>query len=318
MWSAIFSQPEIKRHPDLQKYLREQLDYEVAYNEVMDSDDFTIQTKDDFTTAIERAYQQIHDGFYGPQDLINSAVGVCKMLLGSFGGSGANERGFIFTLNQDLFVERFFLNGSHSLFDLAIPGIGKYGYFNFQLPKILTEDYRVYLPGQEKVLKLESEFWSKIHGRFSYLKLHGSYWWRCADGSNAMAIGSNKTGLIDREPYLKWSHSVFKQVLKGPDCRLVVVGYGFGDEHINKVIAESILHHRLRLHVVCPDTHREFQNRLMPLQGTLDKQPPKHGPTLWKGLDGYYPTKVIGLYSYSGGSSALTPLGEGLFRNTGI
>ncbi len=318
MWSVIFSQPEIARHPELQSHLRGQLDYEAAYNEVLDSPDFGSGAKHDFTVAIERAYQQIHDAFYGRQDQINKAVGACRLLLAPFGGSGANERGFIFTLNQDFFKERFFSNGSYSLSDLWIPGINNYGYFNFQLPQNLTEEYRIYLPDKQKVQKLNSEFWKKQYGHFCYLKLHGSYWWRCADGSNAMAIGSNKTGLIDREPYLKWSHSVFEAVLKGPDCRLVVIGYGFGDQHVNKIIAASILHHGLKLHVVCPSEHTEFKNMLMPIHGLLNKQPPEHGATLWKGLDGYYPAKVTDLYSYNAGSAMLTPMGESLFRNIGL
>jgi len=318
MWSAIFSQPEISRHPDLKAHLRNQLDYEAAYNEVMSSENFGPETKNDFTAAIEMSYQQIHEAFYVGQDLENKAVGVCRALIGPFGGTGANERGFIFTLNQDLFMERFFLNGSHSLYELSIPGISNYGYFNFQLPKIFTEDYRIYLPDEEKVQRLKSDFWTKTYGRFSYLKLHGSDWWRTTDGSNAMVIGSKKTGLIDREPYLKWSHSVFEEVLKGPACVLVVIGYSFGDEHINKIIADSILHHGLRLHVVRPDEHKEFKNMLMPVQGVLEKQPPEHGPTLWEGLDGYYPARASDLYTYTGGNSTLTSLGKSLVRNVGL
>ena len=133
-----------------------------------------------------------------------------------------------------------------------------------------------------------------------------------------MVIGNKKTGLIDREPYLKWSHAVFGQVLKGPGCELVVIGYGFGDEHINRVIADSIQHHGLKLHVVSPEDRRAFKNKLMPIHGAIEKYPPTDGSILWNGLCGYYQGRVVDLYTYTGGNSNLTPLGESLVRNVGL
>ncbi len=237
----------------------------------------------------------------------------------SFSAGSADERGFVFTLNQDLFMERFFVNGSLSLYEMSIPGISNYGYFNWnKLPQNLSEEYRIALSNETNVEKLASEFWTKTYGRFSYMKLHGSYWWRTTDGSNAMVIGNKKTGLIDREPYLKWSHAVFEQVLKGPGCELVVIGYGFGDEHINRVIADSIQHHGLKLHVVSPEDRRAFKNKLMPIQGVTEKDPPTEGSILWNGLCGYCQGRVVDLYTYTGGNSNLTPLGESMVRNVGL
>jgi hypothetical protein len=97
------------------------------------------------------------------------------------------------------------------------------------------------LPNEKEVSYLDGEFWGdKKYGRFSYLKLHGSQWWKSASGSNVMVIGSEKSGAIEREPYLKWSHSIFEKVLAGPDAELLIIGYGFFDQHINRVIADAI------------------------------------------------------------------------------
>lgn len=176
MWSVIFSQPEIENHSELRKHLLSQLNYELADSEVMLSDTFNEEVKKDFTKAVGRSYQQMHEAFYMSEVRI-PATGVCKAIVSAFAGTGASERGFVFTLNQDLFMERFFTNGSHSLFEMWIPGINNFGCFNYTLPKIQTEDYRYELPGQDKVQELQADFWNnKAYGRFVYLKLHGSYW----------------------------------------------------------------------------------------------------------------------------------------------
>ena len=317
MWSVIFSQPEIGRHPDLVEHLLNQLNYELAYNEVMRSGAFDQEMQKDFTTAVERSYQQMHEAFYGPGVRI-PATGACRAIVRRFAGTGGDERGFVFTLNQDLFLERFYSNGD-SLSELRIPGINNFGFFNYTLPKIQTDEYTFDLPDQGKVKKLQSEFWNdKAYGRFVYLKLHGSYWWKSADGSNAMVIGSEKTGLIDREPYLKWSHSVFEQVLSAPGCNLVVMGYGFGDKHINEVIAKSIGVHGLKLYVVSPERPEDFRNKLIPIHGTLGELPERFqgGIKLWGGLRGYYCCRITDLYI--GNNGELTPLGKSLFENVGL
>ena len=318
MWSVIFSQPEIEQHSGLRKHLLNQLNYELAYSEVMHSDRFDEDVRKDFTIAVGRSYQQMHEAFYVSGIRI-PAIGLCKAIVGAFAGTGANERGFVFTLNQDLLMERFFTNGSHSRFDLWIPGIDNFGCFNYTLPRIQTADYKYVLPGRGEVQKLQSNFWNDTaYGRFVYLKLHGSYWWKSSDGSNAMVIGSEKTGLIDHEPYLKWSHSIFEQVLSGPGCDLVVIGYGFGDQHINKVIADSISEHGLKLYVVSPERPEEFRNKLIPVHGTLPGPLAgcQDGTKLWEGMHGYYCCRVTDLYT--GNNGDLTPLGKSLLERVGV
>jgi hypothetical protein len=41
---------------------------------------------------------------------------------------------------------------------------------------------------------------------------------------------------------------VFEQVLFSGDVRLMVIGYGWGDEHINAPIADAVQNHRLQIY----------------------------------------------------------------------
>jgi hypothetical protein len=41
-------------------------------------------------------------------------------------------------------------------------------------------------------------------------------------------------------PLLSCYSDIFKAVLYAGDVRLMIVGYGFGDKHINAVIAEAV------------------------------------------------------------------------------
>ena len=69
-----------------------------------------------------------------------------------------------------------------------------------------------------------------------------------------------------------------------------IIGYGFRDQHINKVIADSIDKHNLKLIVVSPQRPREFLNNL---QENLDDYP--FGKTIVKGLLCYYPYDLANL-----------------------
>ena len=283
--------------------------YEVAYNHVLYSGSFGKNIQEDFAKAVEQSYQQMHEAIWGRTVRIK-AMAACRAIVRPFAGTGSDERGFVFTLNQDLLLERFFSN-SDVLANLRIPGISNFPPSNSTLPTKHTDEYKkVDVPDNEKVQKLEADFWNdKAYGRFVYLKLHGSYWWKSADGSNAMVIGNEKTSLIKGEPYLSWSRRVFQNVLRGPGCNLFVIGYGFGDHHINTVIAESIDKHQLRLYVVSPEPPEDFRNKLT--RRTMEEAPA--AAKIWPALHGYYYCRVTDLYS--GANGDLTPRGKSFCAN---
>jgi hypothetical protein len=55
-----------------------------------------------------------------------------------------------------------------------------------------------------------------------------------------MILGGGKARAIERYPVLKWYAQVFAQCLSEPDARLMIIGYGFLDQHINDVLTQAI------------------------------------------------------------------------------
>ena len=78
-----------------------------------------------------------------------------------------------------------------------------------------------------------------------------------------MVIGGNKPAQIHREKLLQWYFDLFQEVLSCPNRRLLVIGYGFRDLHINAVIAQSIQQHGLKLYIISPQSPEGFKNELL-------------------------------------------------------
>jgi len=53
-------------------------------------------------------------------------------------------------------------------------------------------------------------------------------------------LGGNKAENIEKYPILKWYHEEFQRRLCIADSRLMIIGYSFGDPHINEAIAVGV------------------------------------------------------------------------------
>ena len=67
----------------------------------------------------------------------------------------------------------------------------------------------------------------------------------------------------------------------------MVIGYGFHDKHINKVIADSIKDHGLEVYVVSPLDPENFKNEL---------NPKPYGKEIFSGLSGYFPYTLSDIF----------------------
>ena len=67
-----------------------------------------------------------------------------------------------------------------------------------------------------------------------------------------MILGTEKTRSIGLYPILARLYEEFQNLLLGGRCRLMVIGYGFEDHHINSVIQQSIRDHDSELFVIDP------------------------------------------------------------------
>jgi SIR2-like protein len=282
MWAEIFNHEQVQLYPSLVNLLKDNFDFESVYNEVMDGNSFPPEARAALQQAGMRAYNQLDDAtrnYWGrsfdSRPLVN--LHGFRKLLEHFGSEG-KARGYIFTLNQDLFVERWHSEDQKLLrISSMTPGVDFRGITPWSLlcGGELTPEYYFQAPSNPTEV---SEDISKI---LYYVKLHGSMNWKSSDGRDLMVIGGNKPAQIHREKLLQGYFDLFQKVLSCPNRRLLVIGYGFRDLHINAVIAQSIRQHGLKLYIISPQSPEGFKNELL-------RDSDENKKTLWQGLRGYW------------------------------
>jgi hypothetical protein len=134
----------------------------------------------------------------------------------------------IFTLNQDLLLE-FHYNAGHP------PSRWVGSYYPGIEPEVAT------LLNSGEVVRIERRV-GTVKGmdasRQPIYKLHGSVEW--VDGSGSLfVVGGGKEAYIQSKPLLSQYFEFFKEHLHRPNARLMIIGYGFGDEHINQLLVEA-------------------------------------------------------------------------------
>ena len=141
----------------------------------------------------------------------------------------------IFTLNQDLLFERHYYDA-----DLALNQPKKW--FGWRRPGIRALNDL----NQGRPYDVSLVTWTPIAPPFRleaahqpYIKMHGSWNWWSADGQQMLIMGGNKPAAIQQHPLLQWYHGLFETYLSEPDSGLMVIGYGFGDPHINQMIERA-------------------------------------------------------------------------------
>jgi phosphatidylserine/phosphatidylglycerophosphate/cardiolipin synthase-like enzyme len=75
-------------------------------------------------------------------------------------------------------------------------------------------------------------------------------------------MGGAKVREIGQTPILNWYAKVFEETLTAANSKLMIVGYGFRDEHINAAIARAV-ERGLRLFIIAPEG-AELARRLNP------------------------------------------------------
>lgn len=145
----------------------------------------------------------------------------------------------IFTLNQDLLLERYYLNEqafnvsletNQRLLRCIIPGMKEVRDSSAPYPYDLARSKWTPSPPSEFI----------VPERFQpYFKLHGSYRWDDGTGKNLMVIGGSKSLTIQSHRVLAWYFSEFRRYLGMAATRLMVIGYGFNDPHINNSLLEA-------------------------------------------------------------------------------
>ena len=68
-----------------------------------------------------------------------------------------------------------------------------------------------------------------------------------------LVMGGNKMREIGASPILARYHQIFEERLCRADSRLMVIGYGFRDSHINEVIMRAINDQGIKMFVIAPE-----------------------------------------------------------------
>lgn len=283
MWSKIFNNTLIQQTARVKQILLNDYDYESVYYSITNGD-YTRQEKEAVSQAILNAYHILDDivrkwTLSGSPYPVN-IYGVNKFI-DRFSGL-SNGIGFIFTLNQDLFLERHH-NSSNCM--LTHPGVPK-------IPNAHTITIRLPLEVQDFIIVPTSEErWRSVNPisprTLNYIKLHGSYGWLSSAGTNCYVIGRNKEGQINAEPLLSYYFDLFSNALSKPDRKLFVIGYGFCDDHINAVITDSINKYGLKLFIMSPGNQSDYFTRIRDLE---------NGDTILNGISGYFPYSLLDVF----------------------
>lgn len=282
MWAEIFNHKAVQAQLNVRNLLLQDLDFESAYSEVIYGDRFNEHEKQAMRMAVFSAYERL-DFIVRNYCFNNDApypvnIYMVRDFLERFKG-GSCWKGAIFTLNQDLFLERHYnYNG------MLQPGIRNGPVWVLKSGnhvQALNEN------GDFCVLPSTINNNDVITSTFSYIKLHGSQNWLSSDGSRAMVLGMGKNEQVQREPLLAKYFEIFKETLSLGDVRLLIVGYGFRDEHVNEIMKEAIEKHGLKIYIVSPESPNEFHRSL---------RHHKDHSIFWNGLGGYFRCTLLQMF----------------------
>lgn len=285
-FGRLIGKPAIASNTALRDLLLQEINFEAALHTARTSEfppeDVRLLENAILDIFIEHDQAISRTGFFNNQDI--NIYGVEAFLTKFYG----KNSGYLFTLNQDLLLERKFINYTTyppSPPRPSLPGIEPHphwftSFFGQLDPNKLPADY---------IRKIDSSLLtpSSLKRQFNYIKLHGSFDWRDKGGDELLVIGGGKADTISKFPILKWYFDVFNSVCMAGEVRLFISGYGFADKHINEIIALGIKKAGLRVFI-----HNTMEPTVM--RRHLEKMP--YGEDIWSGLMGYSVRPMVEIF----------------------
>ena len=243
----LMAHPAVQARPRLAELLLQELSFEDALEKTR-TGLFEAADAEALEAAIKASFDSMDEGYKNPSPPVLGAM--INDFIGMFcPGPVGIGTGYLFSLNQDLLLERIY-GTIVTRQKLMIPGI------TWQEPPRHLPAGAWPIPFATPVDPATNE--PQLLKNFNYIKLHGSINWRAGDGSSPIVMGRRKQLTIARSPLIGWYHRVFERVLCSGDIRLMVIGYGWGDEHINEPIADAVRNHGLQIYSWNPADPRDM------------------------------------------------------------
>lgn len=204
----------------------------------------------DAFTQMDHAIRQNHSFGAGERDFLSK-----------FKGSGPDNKGYIFTLNQDMLLERKLVG-----LPVVRPGICE----NREAGTWFESRSRTDLVRLDLTTSYQEEHlsWNDLN----YVKLHGSLDWH-SSLEPSMVLGGGKLTKIQKLPVLLKYISQLEEVVNAGNVKLMVIGYGFMDCHINNLLERAVEESGLEIFI---------WNTLKP-ESCRDRM----GDRLWRSVCGY-------------------------------
>ena len=165
----------------------------------------------------------------------------------------------IFTLNQDLLLELHY-DPFPNLW--CTPGAQKPpGWDHMQAEEKISSTWTI---DESAVVPTNTQ---------PVFKLHGSVNWRDQKDRNLIVMGISKATSISKFPLLAWYFAKFREMLNAGNSKLMVIGYGFGDPHINNELKEASERSDLNMYLVDPAGLQLFEPPANQAIGRMKKFP---------------------------------------------
>ena len=207
---------------------------------------------------------------------VNMEKDTDAVIINATGGNSYMMHGFcehilprmdiFFTLNQDDFIEKeiIFSNTNFKNFNKKI-----------ERPGIIRTGEKVYLLNRTTKDMIDDKFLMKdFHFNteivLPYIKLHGGSNLYDSYNRRVMISGRKKRSEIDEKFLLTEYNKFFQERISISKSRLMLIGYGFGDDHINETISNACKNYGLKIFIWDISGRETFDHQMKKKEMKLD------------------------------------------------
>ncbi len=95
-------------------------------------------------------------------------------------------------------------------------------------------------------------------------------------------------GLIAGSLILSWYFQIFARAIFEGNKKILIIGYGFNDQHVNQLLVAAVQEHGLKIYIISRESMEDLRHRL---EGGHHYALP-----LMDGISGYYPYTLLEIF----------------------